>query len=624
MFSRTKFGFLALCALGLVFGVAHSVSVLDRIKQVVEEKVREHSVNGAIVAASFTEPETGDQHEVCFVVGESDTTLTCDSLLQVSSLTMSMTGLLALEGAERGAVRLDEQVRRYYPQYNPYQEFSGNDGASMTDLLNHRTGVAGHAGIWQGPYGTRYGLSREELVKAIQFLNYDVPPRYKFLFNHIMFTAGGEALAAAWNMLDGKDWSWADRLEQEIFTAYGMEDTYAEMNRVPEEDVSRFADTYSSNSNSEIIDRLDYDVVGPAKGAVSTGADMLKWIQNFKQEIFWKGKILQDIRKGYAYREGFLFPTIVGSQNSYWPKPLNNGAYSYGMNVEHKNGVMIHHHSGYAQGMTVEFMCNVANNFSMFIAANQDQSPMPFQAAKAVADTQVGIASKPEAQKPAAAESPEYPKKCAKVSSPGSYNATYRNPAYGTLVVEELSGELVVSFKNSPGGLDRATLCLEEDNLFVLRIQNFVFRLQFKNIDGKGVIDSILFDYTSLNVDGSSIVVFTRMCSPSEECASTSEKWVDADFPSFPHGAYYYKPLRSPSSATCSSPRSDVWIIALACLSGVLLIVLIVLLFWEKMPCGVDKSRILAQRSIGMVGTKILDEDDSYLVPEDMAYHRIG
>merc|ERR1711871_28623 len=214
------------------------------------------------------------------------------------------------------------------------------------------------------------------------------------------------------------------------------------------------------------------------------------------------------------------------------------------------------------------------HNFSIFIATNQDQSSVPFEIATAVANEIVGINSKlPQRDIPLPQS---YPSQCGTVEEATNYTGTYRHPAYGTLIVEERgAGELQIRFESSPKGTGPLPLCLEENSLFALKINRFVFRLQFKTIDGKGVIDSILFDVNSLNTDSASFVVFTKKCGQNEECHSTSAKWADVDFPTFPLNAYTKNPfLRffQETQETCSQEGNNIVIICL--LSGALIIAL--------------------------------------------------
>ena len=534
----------------LVVLVDAGPAFLQDVKQYANEALQAYGAPGAVVSVyrrsvsrdtgTFGEPE-----KECFALGKADVVknkpMTCDTLLQISSLTKGMTGLLALNAAGLRALDMNGEVRRYFPEFNPHDGLVSN-GVSMTDLLSHRTGYGNNDGIWQGPYGTRFGLSRKELLETVQFIPPEVPLRYKFLYNNIMFTAGGQALASGLNRKFKNDMTWAEWAEQKLFVPLGMQKTWAELCRVPAGLYGDFATGYKEGNVA--TKRISYDTVGPAKSVVSNGQDMLKWIDNYLLEMDTQseGKILKKMDQKPLLSRA----VIPGGQNEYWTEPLINVMYANGMNMEHKYRELFLHHSGHAAGITTEIMYAQTSreHIAIFVAVNQDESDMPLALAKKVAETLV-LGTQPSSQWPhSTGLSPAVmPTVCLKSTcqdveqADSTYCGIYRHPAYGVLDISSAidQSSLTVTFLSALAK-PKFTLCRESSALFAVNVQGHVFRLHFTQVDAIGVIDSILFDFGDGFAESARHVAFVKKCYGKMECVAMTDKWVDNVYPNFPLG----------------------------------------------------------------------------------------
>ena len=72
--------------------------------------------------------------------------ITADSLFIWGSVSKSFTGALALELADKGLIDLNAPVTQYYPEFR--NTAFGNNGATITDLIHHTSGLPRELGIY--------------------------------------------------------------------------------------------------------------------------------------------------------------------------------------------------------------------------------------------------------------------------------------------------------------------------------------------------------------------------------------------------------------------------------------------------------------------------------------------
>ena len=373
---------------------------LDTVQQLAKEALEANNINGMVVAVTL-----GTDINACFALGKADVAkgenMSCKKLVQIGSVSKSINSLLGLYAHHVEALDVNEQVRRYFPQFNPHD--TGNEGATLQDLLNHLTGLPRHDSIWQQPYGLRVGISRKSLINSIQYLQHSSPIRYKFTYNNIMYSVAGEAIAHAlnsWrmqnNVLDPTELSWSEWIEEVIFAALDMSSTYAEMCRVPPSLMGDLATGYQRKmmGATEQVprERQNLDSVAPAGGIVSNGNDMLKYLQNFVKEISQKeaGKILKNDVD--VFQKPLKAVALSGYGHGIYR--TRSAAYSYGLNIEYvDNGLhtQLLQHGGNVYGFSSMVAYLPHYDFGIFVNVNQDASAGPLALVKSVIDRILGI-----------------------------------------------------------------------------------------------------------------------------------------------------------------------------------------------------------------------------------------
>ena len=85
-----------------------------------------------------------DEHYVG--VDGNNNPITADSLFIWGSVSKSFTGALALELADKRLIDLNAPVTQYYPEFR--NTAFGNNGATITDLIHHTSGLPRELGIY--------------------------------------------------------------------------------------------------------------------------------------------------------------------------------------------------------------------------------------------------------------------------------------------------------------------------------------------------------------------------------------------------------------------------------------------------------------------------------------------
>ena len=103
----------------------------------------------------------------------------------IASNTKLFTAVAAGLLVEDGKLDWDKPIRTYVPSV----KFSSDDldrTITMRDMLSHRTGIAGHNGIWY-----KSDFTQKDIFDRLRFLDSSAPPRTTFLYNNVMYSAAG-------------------------------------------------------------------------------------------------------------------------------------------------------------------------------------------------------------------------------------------------------------------------------------------------------------------------------------------------------------------------------------------------------------------------------------------------
>ncbi|GAA0537913.1 serine hydrolase [Chitinophaga japonensis] len=234
-------------------------------------------------------------HEMIFseALGYTDlehkTPVTVDSKFPVMSVTKTFTATMLMQLTERGVVRLDDDVRKYVPEYKVRSDFPETAPTTLFQLATHTAGLPRNTpadynftvswdrwalGERNDPFG--WFSTDEELLRSLQFIKLEYPP-YDYIhhndrhYSNLGYSILGIALQRAAKA------GYREYIREHVFNPLGMKNS-GFLDNTGNDPVAR---GYRYNDAMKTMDRVPafrpYAALY-AGGIYSTTGDMLKYI----------------------------------------------------------------------------------------------------------------------------------------------------------------------------------------------------------------------------------------------------------------------------------------------------------------------------------------------------------
>ncbi|MEO6639116.1 MAG: serine hydrolase domain-containing protein [Ginsengibacter sp.] len=264
--------------------------------------------------------------------------LTPHSAFHLASISKTFTAMAVLKLAELGKLKLDDNVKKYFPAF-PY------DGVTIKLLLNHRSGLPNYIYFMQ-----QLGWNVKQYCSNMDMLNYMIqykPPVQSQPDTHFTYCNTNYALLALIiEKASGK--SYPQTLQEFFFTPLHMDDTYV----FTMTDSARAMPSYDWRGRQERLTFLDTGFGD--KNIYSTPEDLLKWDQAlYTNQIFTK-KTLDEAFTAYSNE-----------------KPgIRNYGYGWRMNV-YPNGQKIIYHNGWWHGNNTVFIRMIEDSVTIVVLGNK-------------------------------------------------------------------------------------------------------------------------------------------------------------------------------------------------------------------------------------------------------------
>src|ERR1700744_716616 len=267
------------------------------------------------------------------------------SRFELASITKTMTGTAILMLMERGKLKLDQNVKEFFPNF-PY------DGVTIKLLLTHRSGMMNYVYFIDDIYrkqhlNQRKGLTNTEAMDMIA--QYKPTPFNKpdkrFLYNNSNFMVLGSIIEKVTGM------SYADYMKDNIFKPAGMTHTAvyskAVYDKIPVDVVGHDRNSWKYSVAPNFLD-------GPVgdKGIYSTVGDLYLFDQ--------------------ALRAGMLIKPAT-QDSAYMPRnPMIRGHfnYGYGWRLFEAPGQMVVYHTGWWHGFRHIFVRDLKNDVTIVLLGN--------------------------------------------------------------------------------------------------------------------------------------------------------------------------------------------------------------------------------------------------------------
>ncbi|WP_207533674.1 serine hydrolase domain-containing protein [Desertivirga arenae] len=270
--------------------------------------------------------------------------LTTSSRFELASVTKPMTGIAVLQLVEQGKIKLDQDVRDFFPDF-PYT------GITVRMLLCHRSGMMNYVYFVDGIFRKEHknqskGITNQDVMKIIAEKKpapYTQPNR-KFHYNNSNFMV----LAAIIEKVTGK--SYTEYMKENVFDPAGMKNTAvlskATYDKIPT-DVVGHDRTWRYSVVQNFLD-------GPVgdKGIYSTVQDLLLLDHALK-----KGRLLSKAWQDSAYTGHN--PMIKGHFN-----------YGYGWRIFEGDGHKVVYHTGWWHGFRHIYLRDLTADITIVLLSN--------------------------------------------------------------------------------------------------------------------------------------------------------------------------------------------------------------------------------------------------------------
>jgi CubicO group peptidase (beta-lactamase class C family) len=454
--------------------------------------------------------------------------VTSKTLFAIGSITKSftVTGLGML--VDEGKLDWDRPVRELLPEFR-LRDRAADEGATVRDLVAHRTGLPRHDLLWYGS-----GLSRRELLDRIGFLELSRPLRTTWQYNNLMYLAAGCAAEKVCGH------SWEELTRERILNPLGM-------------NASRFnvSDADSGNDVAfgygkfkEDVRRVPFynlEAIGPAGTVSSNVEEMVRYLK-FHIDLgkFGDSRLLSErVAREMQTPQMVVADDPAISLHSPSFEELGPMSYGLGFIVSSYRGQRIVWHSGSIDGFSALMSFLPRKKAGVIVLTNlTGNRPVPVCVTRNVLDRLMGLepidwASRAkEADKKAKDESDAATTRARGERRAGTspshplieYSGTYAHPAYGTVSVTLPSDRLVLAWRGASAPLahrhyDIFDTAVEEDD--DVKIPKVAVTFSY---DTKGAIDRLAIPLEPRVAD----IVFSRQQDkPSADIATAAQARFD-------------------------------------------------------------------------------------------------
>jgi CubicO group peptidase (beta-lactamase class C family) len=271
--------------------------------------------------------------------------LKINSKFELASISKTMTGTAILQLWERGKIKLDQDVRDFFPDF-PYE------GVTIRLLLTHRSGMMNYVYFTDDLYrkqhiNQRKGLTNAEemaLIAKYKPARFN-KPNVRFLYNNSNFMVLGSIIEKVTGM------TYADYMKQNVFIPAGMKNTAvyskAVYDKIPVDVVGHDRGTWKYSVAQNFLD-------GPVgdKGVYSTVGDLL---------IFDRA-----LRAGRLLKQATMDSAYVPRN----PPVHGHFSYGYGWRTFNAPGQQVIYHTGWWHGFRHIYLRDMKNDITIVLLSN--------------------------------------------------------------------------------------------------------------------------------------------------------------------------------------------------------------------------------------------------------------
>ena len=415
--------------------------------------------------------------------------VTPDTLFDIGSCTKAFTAAAVGILVDEGKMNWDDRVDEYIPFFHLYDPLA-DENVTMRDLLTHRTGMGGTDLLW---YGSPFSL--EEIIRRVRYIPPEFGFRARFEYQNVMYATAGYAVGQA------SGGTWEAFVREHIFAPLGM--SGADFSATDAQNAADHATPHNEKDGKVVtIPWRNIDNVAPA-GSINAGVkDMTKWIAMQLSDGMANGQRIISVKSMREMHTPQIVVPQGGEFDLFFPKLLQ---ISYGMGwfIEDYGGHQIWMHPGDIDGFASLVALIPEAKTGFVILTNLDhtalrsglgwhlideflqmpQQDWPAHFAK-VADQFRAMGSRAEE----AERNPKHPN-TQPTHELAAYAGTYRNKAYGDVVVSLEGGQLKMRMYSFSGPLTHF-----QYDTFVADLADFGNARLLFSLDDSGDVSKVSMD----------------------------------------------------------------------------------------------------------------------------------
>lgn len=304
---------------------------------------------------------------------EQQLPVTPRTIFPIGSASKSFTAFLLGTLADDRKVDFFAPVRSVIPEFR-LQDALASERITVADMLTHRSGLPRHDAVWYGDSG----LTREELVGRLAYLEPTARFRSKFQYSNLMFVAAGHVAEVATGQ------TWEQLVRRRVLEPLGMGRTAFSLEEA--RGLDDVALPYRDRGHQIVPAPFrDVTLIAPAGGLWSTADDLGRWLRMLLARGRWEERQLIDEGTLTALMRP-ITPTRLPADD----KALSQSYYGLGWFVDTYRGRLRAYHGGNLDGFSTLVTLLPNERVGIAVLTNMGGSGLPEALVRAVADRLLG------------------------------------------------------------------------------------------------------------------------------------------------------------------------------------------------------------------------------------------
>ncbi|MFN0107007.1 MAG: serine hydrolase [Bryobacteraceae bacterium] len=438
----------------LLFAIAGIAQTIDRaaLDSIIEDTRKAFSAPGVAVAVVKDDATVYAKGFGLRKLGAPEP-VTPDTRMAIGSTSKAFTTAAMAILVDEKKMDWDDPVRKHLPYFRLSDPLA-DANVTMRDIVCHRTGYSRHDALWY-----RTTLSREEIIRKLEFIPLTKPFRSLYQYQNIMFLSAGESVG---RIAGG---TWEDFVAARLFAPLGMTNSDFSVRDLAKASDAAAAHVKRPSGEVEAIPYCNIDNIAPAGSINSSVRDLSNWVRmHLSGGMFGEKRVVsaKQIAELHAPQTVVRPDATARDLN-----PANQMSYGLGWMIQDYRGHHMVSHGGAIDGFRAQVTLMPEEKLGVVVLANLGGNNMPEALRYAIVDSVLGLpkkdwnttylaaAAKQEAETEKRRAEEIAKRKADATPSRGlaAYAGAFESKAYGPVKVVESSGKLSLEWAGWQFGL---------------------------------------------------------------------------------------------------------------------------------------------------------------------------